>query len=292
MSNAARKWVYLIILALIWGSSFILIKKSLIGLTPYQVGSLRIIFTTLFLLPFGVKGSLRIKRRDWSWIAIVAFLSSFIPPIFFALAQTEIDSAVTSIFNSLTPLNTALMGVLLFGFTVTKKQTAGVLLALFGAVVLIAAGAELRQDQNYWYVGFIITSSILYAFNINVVKKHLLHIRPLILTTASFMVIFPPAFVLLYYTGFFESIASDTAMQKALWYIAVLALFGTAFSKVLFNKMVQIASPVFASSVTYLIPIIAVIWGVLDGEQLSIWQIGGGFIILIGVFLVHRKENS
>ncbi len=292
MSNQKKKWIYLVVLSLIWGSSFILIKRSLVGLTAFQVGGLRILMTTLFLLPVGLKSCAVIKKSEWKWIAITGFLSSFFPPILFALAQTEIDSAVTSIFNSLTPLNTTLVGVLLFGLVIKKKQIIGVIIGLLGTFVLIYAGAEFNPDQNYYYAFFVLASSLGYAFNINIIKKRLGHISALAITTGNFIVIVVPAIVLVYYTGFFETVWESPEMHVALIYLSVLSLFGTAVSKVLFNELIHISSPVFSASVTYVIPLVAVLWGVLDGEQLNLYQLIGGLIILIGVYLVNKKNSS
>ena len=288
-----NKWFYLIILALVWGSSFILIKRSLVGLTPIQVGAIRIIFASIFLFIIGFKSLREIKtKRDWKWIAIAGFLSSFFPPFLFALAQTQIDSGVTSVFNSLTPLNTTLIGALLFGVLVTRRQWLGVAIGLLGTFILVATGMEFNPDQNYWYSLFILLSSIGYAFNINILKKKLSHLRPIALTTACFVVIFIPSVLLLVYSGFFSEVSTNTEMQTSLVYVLILALIGTAMAKIFFNKLILISSPVFAASVTYLIPVVAILWGVWDGEKLNIYQFIGAIVVLFGVYLVNKKKSA
>lgn len=276
---------------MIWGSSFILIKKSLLGFTPIQVGGLRILFASLLLFLIGFKSLKTLEKADWKWVVVAGLCSSFFPPFFFALAQTEISSGITSILNSVAPLFTTLVGIALFGLALKGRQILGVFIGLLGTVVLIAAGMENNINQNYWYSFFIIFSALGYAFNINIIKKHLSHLSPLAVTTASFGVAFFPALILLIYSGVFSHFVDSAAMQQAVWYLLALALLGTALANILFNKLIKLSSPVFAASVTYLIPLVAVLWGFLDGERISMVQLLGGLIILFGVWLVNRKKQ-
>lgn len=276
---------------MIWGSSFILIKKSLLGFTPMQVGGLRILFASLLLFLIGFKSLKTLEKADWKWVVVAGLCSSFFPPFFFALAQTEISSGITSILNSVAPLFTTLVGIALFGLALKVRQILGVFIGLLGTVVLIAAGMDNNVNQNYWYSFFIIFSALGYAFNINIIKKHLSHLSPLAVTTASFGVAFFPALILLIYSGVFSHFVDSAAMQQAVWYLLVLALLGTALANILFNKLIKLSSPVFAASVTYLIPLVAVLWGFLDGERISMVQLLGGLIILFGVWLVNRKKQ-
>lgn len=290
MNLQSLKWLYLVILSVIWGSSFILIKKSLIGLTPYQLGSLRIIITGLILLIFGYSSLKSIKRDKWNWIIISGFLGSFFPSFFFAIAETEIDSAIASILNSLVPLNTILLGLAVFKITSTRRQVIGVIIGFIGTSILILKGAELNPNQNYWYAGFVIASTLMYAANVNIIKKHLQEIKPLTIAAGNFLPILIPALIILGATGFFSEFDINREELKwSLFYVAILSIFGTALAKVLFNSLVQISTPVFASSVTYLMPIIALIWGILDGESFSFLQALATLIILLGVYLANRK---
>lgn len=291
MSNQQLKWFYLIILSLVWGSSFILIKKGLVGLTDYQLGSLRIVLTSIFLFSVGFKSIRQIEKKHWVWIAISGLVSSFFPPFLFAMAQSHIDSAVASILNSLTPLATVILGVIMFKILSSRRQIWGVLIGLVGTILLIMAGADFNPDQNYWYSGLIIIATIGYAINVNIIKKYLNDISALAVTTGNFIVIFLPALVILYLTGFFETILQNKEMQLSFFYVAILSLVGTAIAKVIFNKLVQIASPVFASSVTYIMPIVAVMWGVFDGERFGVLQVLAAAIILFGVYLSNKRRN-
>ena len=291
MKNIDQKWIYLVILSFIWGSSFILIKRSLIGYTPLQVGGLRIVFASVLLFILGFRSLKTLSKTDWKWIGIAGLCSSFFPPFFFALAQTEISSGITSILNSVAPLFTTLVGIALFGLMLKSRQVLGVFIGLFGTVVLIAAGMENNVNQNYWYALFIIFAALGYAFNINIIKKYLSHLSPLAVTTASFGVAFFPALFILMYTGVFQQFVNDSAMHQAVWYIMALAFLGTALANILFNKLIKLSSPVFAASVTYLIPLVAVLLGFLDGENISLIQLLGGLVILFGVWLVNRKKT-
>ena len=291
MSKQALKWVYLVLLSIIWGSSFILIKKGLVGLTDYQLGSLRIVLTSIFLFVVGFRSVSQIRKRHWIWVFISGLVASFFPPFLFAMAQNHIDSAVASILNSFTPLATVVVGVILFKIMSTRRQIWGVIVGLVGTIMLILAGAEFNPDQNYWYSILIICATIGYALNVNIIKKHLSDISALAVTTGSFIFIFLPSLYILYLTGFFDTILQNKEMQLSFFYVAILSLFGTAFAKVIFNKLVQIASPVFASSVTYTMPIVAVMWGVVDGEKFGFMQVLAAGIILLGVYLSNRRTN-
>lgn len=278
-------------LSLIWGSSFIVIKKALLGLTPIQLGGLRIVFASLFLFLFGFKSLKTISVKDWKWITVAGLLSSFFPPFLFALAQTEIDSGVTSIFNSVVPLLTTAVGIALFGVIITKRQILGVFIGLLGTLALILAGMEFSPNQNYWYAIFILLSALGYAFNINITKKHLTHLTPLAITTASFSVAFMPALLLVFSSGFFGAFENNPEMYTALWYLIALAVLGTSIANIFFNRLIYLSSPVFTASVTYIIPLVAIFWAILDGETINLYQLAGGAIILFGVWLVNKRRR-
>lgn len=286
----SKKWIYLLVLSLIWGSSFILIKKGLVGLNPYQLGSLRIVLTSFILFSVGFKRIGEIRTHHWKWIAISGFVSSFFPPFLFAMAQNHIDSAVVSILNSLTPLATVVVGMLAFGVVTTKRQWLGVFIGLSGTVLLILSGAELHPGQKYGYSTLILLASLGYAFNVNIIKKYLSDISALAVTTGNFLCIFLPGLAVLYVSGFFSAISDSVAMQQSALYILILSLIGTALAKVLFNKLIQVSSPVFASSVTYAIPVVALLWGVWDGEGFGWLQGVGALVVLMGVYLSHKRR--
>lgn len=288
MESKQLKWVYLMVLALVWGSSFILIKKGLIGLSALQVGSLRIIFAAVFLLVIGFKSLPKIPKEKWKFIAMTSMFGTFVPAFLFALAQTEIDSSVSSILNSLTPLNTLVLGALVFGISFQRRQVWGVFIGLVGSLLLVFNGAMNHPDQNYYYAILVIIASICYAINVNLIKRFLSDLSPLSITTGNFAVLLLPASLILFFTGFSEAIHIES-VQHAVLFIVVLGVVGTGIANILFFKLIQISSPVFATSVTYLIPVVAFFWGLLDNEMLTPIQFLGAFIILIGVYLSAKK---
>jgi drug/metabolite transporter (DMT)-like permease len=290
MENKKLRCIYLIILSLIWGSSFILMKKALIGLTPIQVGIFRILITTVFLLLIGFKSLLKIKRRHWYYLLLNGFLGTFFPIFLFAFAVEHIDSSITSILNSLTPLNTLIFGALVFGIGFSRRQALGVLIGLIGTIMLILEGAVLNPNQNYFYALFVLLASIGYAFNVNIVKKYLHDLNALSIAVGNFVLLIIPTFMVMWYTKFFETFEINKTTTTALIYMTILAIFGTGVSKIMYNRLVQISTPIFSSSVTYLIPIIAIFWGLLDGERISFLQFVAGFIVIIGVYLANKVK--
>lgn len=288
MKLKINKWYLLVILALIWGSSFILIKRGLVGLNPFQLGSLRIIFCALFLLTFGFRSLKNIPSVSWKYIALTALFGTFIPVYLFSIAQLHINSSVSAILNSLTPLNTLLIGAAVFGLSFQRRQLLGVLIGLVGCVLLIYAGADNNPGQNYYYALFVIAASICYAANVNLIKKYLSGLSPLSITTGNFAVMLIPAIIVLSFSGFFE-IAAEPETVTSMLYIIILGIVGTGIANIIFFRLIQMSSPIFASSVTYLIPVVAFFWGLVDNESLSLMQGLGAAIILVGVYFSARK---
>jgi drug/metabolite transporter (DMT)-like permease len=289
MEHKQLRWFYLVGLALVWGSSFILMKLALNGLTPIQVGSLRMIISALFLAAIGFHKIKLIHKRHWKYIFLNALLGTFIPVFLFAYAVQEIDSSIVAILNSLTPLNTLLLGFIFFGFLFQRKQLLGILIGMLGTLYLITGSASLNPDDNYWYALGVIVASIGYAFNVNILKKYLSDLDATAIAVGNFLFVLIPAIVVLISTGFFQQEIRGTPVLPALGYMSILAIVGTGIAKIFFNRLVQISSPIFASSVTYLIPIVALIWGVLDGENIHFTQILAGLLILFGVYLVNKR---
>lgn len=288
MKSIQLKWVILVLLALIWGSSFILIKKGLIGLDPFQLGSFRIIFCAVFLLVVGFKSLRSIPKHQWKYVALTSVFGTFVPAYLFAIAETQVSSSICSILNSLTPLNTLIFGALFFGLTFKKSQFLGVGIGLIGTAVLIFTGNNQEGSENYYYSILVLIATICYATNVNLIKRYLSDVKPLSITTGNFLVLLLPAMLILSFTDFSTKVSLPQT-QHALFYILILAIIGTGVANVLFYKLIQISSPVFASSVTYLIPIVAFLWGVLDKEVLTPFQLIGALIILFGVYLANKK---
>jgi drug/metabolite transporter (DMT)-like permease len=290
MKQNHLRWVYLFALAIIWGSSFILMKYALIGLTAVQVGALRVLITAIFLVLIGLKRVFKIEKRHWFYLILNGFIGSFIPAFLMAYTVEKMDSSIVSILNSLTPLNTLIFGALIFGFGFKKRQLIGVLIGLLGTLMLILKGAELNPNQDYFYSSFILVASICYALNVNILKKYLYELDALSITVANFVVLIVPTIFVLWLTGFFTEFEVSEGSLKGLFYLSILAVIGTGLAKLMFNRLIQISSPIFSSSVTYLIPIVAITWGILDGEKITLYQFFAAFIIILGVYIVNKAK--
>lgn len=292
MNIIARKWGTLIILSIIWGSSYILIKKGLTGLTPIQLGSLRMIITTLIIVPFSLSVLKQIPKNKIKWVVFSAFIGTFLPNYLFAFAETEISSAVAGVMVSLTPLFTLIISVLFFNEKFLKKQFFGVLVGFLGILILVN-NEFLISGLNLLYVSFTILAAFFYAVNANILKYKLPNISAVAIIGMSFLFLCIPAFFILLSTDFpILTFKSDFLILESIFYIIILAVFGTAIAKVLYIKLLAISSPVFSVSTTYLIPVVAIFWGILDGEEFKLIQFLGTLVILIGVYLVTKKGTS
>ena len=262
------------------------------GLTPIQLGSIRIVFSTIFLLLMGYKSLKGLTKYQWKWLTVTGFLGTFFPSFFFAFAQQHIDSAVAAIMNSLTPIFTLIVGVSFFSTQMLTRQYFGVFLGFIGSFGLIWGGTQINAGQPTVFVLLIVCASMCYAVNIYFLKHKLQDVSPMAMTLGNFITILPPAIFLLLFSDFFsvEKFAEPNVVIS-LGFVAILAFFGTAIAKVMFNRFVKMASAVFASSVTYTLPIVALFWGALDDERISPLQLLATAIILVGVSLAHRPAK-
>jgi drug/metabolite transporter (DMT)-like permease len=292
MGNEIKKWVYLILLSLIWGSSFILIKKGLIGLTPLQLGSVRIIMTTIILSIFGWKELKNISKSTWPWIIFTGYFGTFFPSFLFAYAETIIDSSVAAVLSGMTPLFTMLLGVVVFGVALKWRKALGVIIGFVGTLVLVSNEFSIQSGPNNWYALLIIIATFCYSINVNIIKFKLAGVSALGIALGNFIAIVLPAIIILLTSDFLlEGLIQNTKVTTSLGYVFILAFFGTALAKVMFNKLVSISSPVFSISITYLLPIVAIGWGILDGETFSPIQWLACVFILMGVYLVTDKKR-
>jgi len=259
-------------------------------MTPWQLGGYRLVISSIFIFLIGFKSLKGLNKKDWKWLSISGFLGSFFPSFLFAYAELEVDSSVTSALNSLVPINTVLLGYFIFKIKSSRFQLLGVVIGFFGALLLIAEGAELNPNQDYNYSGFILLATVMYAANVNIIKRFLNEVSPLAIATANFIVIFIPSLLVLFFS---KALHSETIQRPEFSFsmlcIVILSIFGTALAKILFNTLIQISTPVFASSVTYLMPFVALLWGIMDSEIFNLKQVLSLLIILSGIYLVNRK---
>jgi drug/metabolite transporter (DMT)-like permease len=290
-SSRTYAWLILLLLGITWGSSFILMKKGLEVYSSAEVGALRIVISFLFLLPFALKRLAKIKSRIWFVLLLAGILGNGAPAFLFARAQTVIDSSVAGILNSLTPLFTVMVGILAFNLKLRWFNFLGVTIGLAGAIGLLAVSGSGEFSFKMGYAIYIIIATVLYATNVNIIKFWLKDVDPIGIVSLSFMLIGAPVgFYLIAFTGFTEKLATHPQALPGLAYIAVLAIGGTALALILFNKMLKITDPVFASSVTYLIPVFAVTWGIIDGEPFGWSYLLWIFMILSGIVLVSSRH--
>jgi drug/metabolite transporter (DMT)-like permease len=289
MESKNTKWYLLFFLGAVWGSSFLLMKLGLRGVNSIQMGSLRILFAAAFLISIGFKQLPKIPLHKWKYIAVTSLFGTFLPVYLFAIALSKIDSSVSSILNSLTPLMTLIIGMLFFKIDTQRRQIFGVLIGFMGSALLVLFGNGENTTENYYYAFLILLASLFYGINANLIKKNLSDLKPLTISTGNFTIMAIPALIVLFFSGFFE-IADQTTVQNSLIYIAILGVVGTGLSNILFFKLIQISSPVFASSVTYIIPVVAIILGYfVMNETLNIIQGIGALIVLVGVYFSSRK---
>ena len=292
MNDYNKKWFYLAILSLIWGSSFILIKKGLVGLNSVQLASLRMIFAASVIYIYSHNSIKKIPKKSWKWIVITAYLGTFFPVYLISYGQTEIESGLASIITTVTPINTLIIGIIFFSLTFSIKQLFGLFIGLVGAVLLLYEASETNLNSNIYFSFFIYLTTVGYAASVNLIKKYLTNIPPEAVTAGIFLSISPPAIIVLYFSDFTDLNFQDPLILKSIFFVLVLGVFGSAIAQTLFNKFVKISSPIFASAVTYTMPVVAIFWALIDGEILSIMQFFATAIILIGVYLVNKRKQT
>ena len=285
-----QAWILLLLVALTWGTSFILIKKTLTTFSVTEVAAGRLFLATLFFVPIMIRSRHQIPTDRYRYLLISALTGYIIPAFLFAQAGTRLNSSLSGMLNSLSPLCTLIIGVLFFAQPRRPLQIAGILLGLLGSSFLIFSKATGSLNVADPYAFLILSATVLYGININTISRHLSHLPSLAMTAWTFAFIGPIAFVLLLTSDFFPKIVASENIQPSLFLLG-LGVVSSGLASVMFNRIVQLASGLFAASVTYLIPIVAISWGIFDGERISFQQYLGMGIILTGIYLVNRRES-
>jgi len=275
------------ILAFIWGSSFILMKRGLEVFSYTQVADLRMSLAWLSLLPLVWIQLKKTPAHFWIPLAVVGLFGNGIPAFLFTKAQTQLDSSLTGILNALVPLFTLLISVFVFKTKVKGHNILGILIGLAGAIWLVAGDGVVMKNSHYAW--FVVVATICYAISLNTIKNYLGELNPIHITGLAFFFAGPPTLIHLFSTDFLEIMNTQEKAWSALGYIFILAVIGTSMAVAIFNKLVARTTAIFASSVTYLIPIFAIMWGVIDGEQIALQQILGTAIIFAGIYLVNKQ---
>ena len=288
MNVFSIRYFYLIVLSLIWGSSFILMKKGLEVFSYEQVAALRLFITSIVLIPFVFSALKKIKKKHYVPILVAALFGSGIPAFLFTLAQTYLDSSFVGILNSLTPLFTFCIGIIIFNQKYHKINLLGIFIGLIGAIFLSLNNLNQSISINI-YVYLVVFASLLYAISANVIKRYLYDLDSTDITAIIFLIVGPLSGVYIFSTDFIVLFDNNKAFES-LAYITILAIICTALAGVMFYKLIKISSPTFATSVTYLIPIVALFWGFIDGEKLIGQYFVGVALIFSGLYLVNKKS--
>lgn len=303
MSKESRAWFYLIVLALIWGSSFILMKKGMYTsegadiFSDSQVASLRMVIAGSVLLPFAIRSISKLKDiKTVFFVLIVGTCGNFFPAFLFTYAETGVSSGLAGMLSSFTPIFALTIGFLFFKERLNKIQLMGVVIGVVGVILLVLAGKNVEVKGEWSHLMAVILAALCYAISVNTIKYKLGHFKSLELAALAFALILIPSIIIGVYNGTVKEIYTNEFALQGLGYITLLSVVGTAIALVMFNKMIAISSVLFATSVTYLIPVVAVVIGLCFGEKLSLYQVGSMFIILLGVFVSNylgkRKRET
>lgn len=289
MNADKEKWLLLIILSVIWGSSFILIKKSLEHFSPYQVGALRVLIAGIILMPIAVSKYRLFPKKHLKWLILAAFTGNFIPMFLFPIAETQISSSIAGIINSMMPIFVIIVGTLIWKFETTKRQMTGVFISFIG-VCLLAFGGDDSTQFKIFPILLLLLATLCYAMSTTTVKSKLMDVSSTVLSAFVFsFVLFLPSLIALLSTGFVSQFTFTKENMIGLGFVSLLSVFGTGLAMMMNYRLLKVSTPLFASTVTLLMPIVAIIWGVLDGEKLTAVQFAGTIVIIAGLIFLRAK---
>jgi drug/metabolite transporter (DMT)-like permease len=297
MKSENRAWLILIILALVWGSSFILIKKSMFPvdgervLNPYQMGALRIVIAGLVLLPFGISNLKHLTKKDFLPLLVVGVCGNFLPATLFSIAGSHIDSSLAGMLNMGTSFFVVILGILFYKSNPSKYQIAGILLGGTGLYLILRSQLSFDMSQVQ-YALLILVATLFYATSLTTIKFKLQHLPAMTITSLAFFMIVWPAIITAFFFDAFTPLVTNPDGMKSLGFLTILSVVGTATAVFLFNKLITISSPIFASGVTYLMPVVAILMGVLDGDDFKFINIIWIIIIITGVWLLNNGPKK
>ena len=269
-----------------------MMKEGLLNLTAFQVASLRIIFAGIVLIPAALKHFKSIPKNKVLIIFLSGVLGSLLPAYLFCVAEMGIDGALAGTLNSLTPIFVIITGALFFSSKTSSNKIFGICIAFAGSILLLLSKGNMQESQNLVYVSYVVLATIFYGFNVNMVHKHLHHIGSIQIASVALTLNAIPAFIVLYFTGYFNLPLNDSGILYSTGHAALLGILGTALASIIFYVLIKRAGAVFSSMVTYGIPIVANFWGIIYGEEVGIKQFGCLALILLGVYLANRKGSD
>ncbi|MBI4648060.1 MAG: DMT family transporter [Bacteroidia bacterium] len=291
MSKKIWQWIILLILAFIWGSSFILMKKGLESYNNYQLAALRMFIAYIILLPFAIKNLKKITRKNYKSLLIAGYIGNGVPALLYATAQTNVGSSVAGMLNSLTPLFTLIAGISVFRVKVKYYNIFGIIIGLAGSAGLVIKDYRTFFEGSNWYALLIVFATLFYGININQIKTYLYELDGVAIASLALFFVGPAAGTYLMFSDFSPALATEHYAINFL-YIFILSLFSSVIAVIGFNILIKHTTAVFASSTTYIIPIFAIFWGFIDGESLSLLQLASICIVLAGVYLVNLNNKN
>ncbi len=288
-----KHWVILVFLSIIWGTSFILIKKSLIAFAPLEVAILRVGISGIAFIPFFIYKFRTLEWNRWWFYFIIALTGSGIPAILYATAQTRLSSATSGILNSITPIFTLIIGVVIFKNLTSPKQVIGSVIGFIGAAALVLLDKPLDSGQGIpiFFAMLVIIGTVLYGANVNLIKEYFQDVEPMQLSSFAFVLLGLPVCIFIPFSDIPDKVVLHPEGFSSLMALVLLALMSTVLAIIIFYKLVQDTSAVFASTVAYIIPIVALVWGVLDGEYIGMMHLASMGIILLGVYLIRAGQT-
>lgn len=291
MKGGLLNWVLFLLLSLIWGSSFILIKVGLEVLSAYEVASLRMLSGGIVLLPFVLRSFKSIPASKYFLIIVSGLLGSFFPAFLFCIAETKINSSLAGILNALTPIFTLIISVIFYKHSIGKNKIIGLIVGFIGLVALFIS----KGDISFSYLSFaslVILATLFYGMNVNLVSNHLAGQTPITIASVSFCSFIIPSTIILWYAGFFHHSLHQPHFILSVAASASLGIMGTALATVLYYMLIKRAGGFFASMVTYGIPFVAVGWGLFSGETINFIQLISLCTILVGVYMTSIQKRT
>jgi len=294
VSKKFTDWLLFILLSVIWGSSFILMKIGLENkLGPYQIAALRIVAAGALLLPIAIKALGKIPVSKLPVIFLSGALGSFFPAFLFCIAEQELDSSLAGMLNSLTPIFVILIGALFFKKETPANKVTGILIAFAGSILLVLTKGPIKTTDNLINPMLVVLATVMYGTNVNIVSKYLSNLSSIQVAALALTSNAIPGILILYFTGFFSLSFSDPAIIKGTVASIVLGVGGTAIATIVFYNLVKRAGVIFSSMVTYVIPFVAIILGIYFYKEDFNWQKGACMVvILFGVYWANRRSKK
>ena len=291
-SGRRESWFLLLLLSLIWGSSFILIKEGLVAFTPEQTTALRVSIAFLFMLPLVFKNYKKLPKDKRKYIIIVGIVGNLLPSLFFSLAQTELESSITGMLNGLVPLFALLIAVYIFKYKIKYYQLIGIIIGFAGTLILSLVNTSGSFGGVNIYALLVVMATLCYAISLNLIAVHLSEVGAITVSALALATIGPAALIYLFSTDFTTVLMTDPNAMRSLGAMLIIGILGTAIGIILYTRLIQTTNVFFAGIVTYMIPIVAVFWGLIYGEKIYALHFAGLLLILTGVYFVNKSEDK